>query len=383
MTNYIKSNISLDQRKMNILVISNCSLDSSQGSGYIICGFAEGLKARGHQVKAFGPEDFIFIPKARAAKRLRLFIGYTFKSITEIWQNKSSYVIVELWGGVGWLTCMILSRFRLGSYQVVSRSNGLEPYYRIATTADEDSSNSKFIDKFESLIDKIGFQSADTLTVVSKSEETFANRCLYQKSSRLLLLENALPNNWLNQITHKRKTFTIGFVGGWLDRKGRNQLIGVVNALTAMGSGCKWMIAGVGKEGKIDLLENTKLPSYSIYNQISRSELKDLYHEMSVLLCLSSYESFGLMCSEAMSCGCMLMSTKVGFASGLREGIDYICIDRYNVNDIASKLIQIENGYLDHESIAESGYKRVQGLNWESNVNKLEQHYKSLMLGSV
>ena len=367
---------------MNVLVISNCLLDSSQGSGYIICGFIEGLKARGHQVIAFDPEDFILFPKTRVAKRLRLFLGYTLKSISEVWHNNSGYDIVELWGGVGWLSCLILSKFRLRSYYVISRSNGLEPYYRIATTAAENFSNPRsLIGKFESWTDKIGFQCADTLTVVSKIEENFANKCLYQNSTSLLLLENALSNNWLNQIIHQKKNYTIGFVGGWLNRKGNNQLIDVVNELSSMGSRCKWMIAGVGKEGKKVLLENTELPSHSIYEQIPRSELKKLYHEVSVFLCLSSYESFGLMCSEAMSCGCMLMSTKVGFASGLREGIDYICIDRDEISDIASKLLQIENGCLSYELIAESGYKRVQSLNWESNINKLEQHYRNLMLG--
>lgn len=366
---------------MNILVVSNCPLDSNQGSGYIICGFAEGLKARGHQVKAFGPEDFIFIPKARLAKRLRLFIGFTLKAISETWNHQSRYDIIELWGGPGWLSCLILTRFRLGSYQVISRSNGLEPNCRLATiTPNNTNYLESFICLFENWTDKIGFRSADTLTVVSKYDEVFAIKNSYQESSRLLLLENALSNSWLSQKTYHRENFVIGFVGGWFDRKGNKQLIDVINRLSAFGSTCTWMIVGVGKEGRKELLENTNLPSNSIYDQVERVDLQKLYQQVTVLLCLSSYESFGLMCSEAMSCGCMLMSTKVGFAFGLEDGLDYVSINRYNIDDISSMLLQIENGSINHRLIAKSGYQRVQRLQWSSNIIRLEQHYLNLII---
>ena len=370
-----------DYFSMNILVVSNCPLDANQGSGYVICGFAEGLKARGHHVKAFGPEDFIFIPKARPAKRLRLFIGFTLKAITEAWNYKSSYDIIELWGGVGWLSCLILTRFRLSSYQVISRSNGLEPNYRFATiTPNSNSYLRSLFCIFENWTDKIGFQSADTLTVVSKYDEVFAIKNSYQETSRLLLLENALSNSWLSQKISHKDNCVIGFVGGWYDRKGNKQLIDVINRLSAMGSTCKWMIVGVGKEGKKELLENTRLPSSSIYDQLPRVELQKLYKQLTVLLCLSSYESFGLMCSEAMSCGCMLMSTKVGFASGLGDGIDYVSINRYNISVISTKLLQIENGSINHELIAKSGYQRVQSLQWHPNIIRLEKHYMNLIV---
>lgn len=368
---------------MNILIISNCPLDPNQGSGYVISGFAEGLQARGHKFKAFAPEDFIIFKGARSGWRLRLFIGYTLKAISETWFKNSRYDIIELWGGVGWLSCLILSRFRLGKYIVISRSNGLEPYYRKASIDAESSSNMrKIFDKFQGWTDKIGFQSADALTIVSKFDELYASKNSYQKASRLLLLENALSGNWLNQSIHKRDHFTVGFVGGWFDRKGNKQLIDIINRLSAIGSRCNWIIAGVGKEGEKELLENTHLPASSIYPQLPREELQKLYHQVTILLCLSSYESFGLMCSEAMSCGCMLMSTNVGFVSGLQEGIDYFLINRNNIKYISEKLLQFENGDLDYESIAISGYNKVQQLDWTSNIIKLEHHYTNLLLAS-
>ena len=81
---------------MNILIVSNCLLDSNQGSGYVIYVFAEGMKRRGHSVNAFGPDDFILFPKFKAAKRLRLFSGYTLKAIREAWKPKVKYDIIEL-----------------------------------------------------------------------------------------------------------------------------------------------------------------------------------------------------------------------------------------------------------------------------------------------
>lgn len=42
---------------MKILVISNCPLEESQGSGYVIINFCRGLSERRHEVDLFGPQS--------------------------------------------------------------------------------------------------------------------------------------------------------------------------------------------------------------------------------------------------------------------------------------------------------------------------------------
>ena len=368
---------------MKILTISNCPLRSDQGSGYVILGFVEGLRARGHQVKAFGPEHFILLPNVKKAKRLRLFLGYTIKSIIEVWKEKDSFDILEFWGGPGWLAILILSKFRIGRYKVISRSNGLEPYYR-QLTQNAKSRLSQFDLMLSSLhgwSDEIGFRSADMLTLVSKSDEKYAARKLYQQHDRLLVIENALPNDWLDEqpLELNNTSFRIGFVGSWNENKGVNQLIKVVNLLISAGDRAEWIIAGVGEDGKRDLIEQTGLKQTEVYEQISRQNLKKLYQQMTVLLCLSLYESFGMACSEAMANGCILLSTDVGFASGLINNEHYLQIDRNNPEAIARQINEIREDPCAYSHIRIAGQKRVQELRWSRNVEILESEYKNML----
>ena len=112
----------------------------------------------------------------------------------------------------------------------------------------------------------------------------------------------------------------------------------VINRLSALGSEAKWIIAGVGQEGKCELMQHTRHIDVEIYERVTRDELRELYQKMTVFLCLSSYESFGMVCSEAMACGCILISTRVGFAAGLKDGEEYISIDSEDDQGVAKKI---------------------------------------------
>ena len=236
---------------------------------------------------------------------------------------------------------------------------------------------------FESWTDSIGFHNADSLTVVSRYDEEFALRKGYQQGSRLLTIENPLPEDWVGQTIQKRDNeFCIGFVGSWLDRKGVSTLIDVIMALADMEIECTWVIAGVGQEGKRELdqlqqaLGQIRL---EVYERVSREELKNLYQKMTVFLCLSTYESFGMVCSEAMACGCILLSTEVGFAHGLKDGLEFVSAEDCNAHQVAARLYQIEQDKRRYKQIGSCGFERVQQLSWTKAIDTLEGHYEMLM----
>jgi glycosyltransferase involved in cell wall biosynthesis len=366
---------------VNILIISNCPLDKNQGSGYVICGFAEGLRQRGHQVKTFGPEEVILLPGLKAGRRLRLFLGYTLKAIIEGWNRSCSYDIIELWGGPGWCACVVLTRWRRARYRVISRSNGLEPHHRQVCRQQQDGLSLRaLLGKVESYTDGLGFRHADLLTLVSRFDEGFALQQRYQHSGRVVKIDNPLPDEWLHQEVQKEvKNCVFGYVGSWSDNKGAKQLIRIINRVKSMGSRAKWIFAGVGSKGRHELLEKTALTPDEIYEHVDREELKQLYRKMTTLLCLSSYESFGMVCSEAMACGCILLSTDVGFASGLKDGEEYIRIDRNNTDAIANKLLKIESDGSRYRELSLRGYERVQNLKWTAALDTLERHYRTLL----
>ena len=134
----------------------------------------------------------------------------------------------------------------------------------------------------------------------------------------------------------------------------------------------------MGKHGKSEL-EKIGVADIKIYERINRDELQYLYKKMNVFMCLSTYESFGMVCSEAMACGCLLISTSVGFPAGLQDGKNYISIDTSDIQKIVEILSYLESSKDECEEIRMSGYRRVQGLSWNIAINQLERCYKSLV----
>ena len=112
---------------------------------------------------------------------------------------------------------------------------------------------------------------------------------------------------------------------------------------------------------------------------MSREELRNLYKQMTALLCLSTYESFGMMCSEAMAFGCILLSTDVGFANGLKDGAEYVSLEGDKAHRIASRLYRIEQDRRRFKQIGRCGFERVQQLRWRNAIDTLEAHYVMLM----
>ncbi|MFN9546623.1 MAG: glycosyltransferase family 4 protein [Cyanobacteriota bacterium] len=361
---------------MNILVISNCDLDCTQGSGYVISGYASGFRSLGHHVNAFQPEDYILFPGVFKFKRLRMFIGYTLFSLRMAFKLRSKLDIIELWGSMSWLACLILAAIPNRKYCVINRSNGLEPHLRsVMSKQYKDSFLRVILSKFESFCDEIGYRAADVLTVVSFYDFDYANRRQY--NSNLVLLENPLPDSWLRQSIRPRSdNLTAGFVGSWVDRKGKNQLLQIINKLDDSNSQTRWIIVGVGSEGNHDIIANTTLDKIQVFQHVTREELYNLYQKMDVLLCLSVYESFGMVCSEAMSCGCIVLSTPVGFVTNLRPNIDYIPVCLNDTDSIARIIIDIEKNRNNYGFIAKYSYERSQLLEWKPTINKLLSIYQ-------
>jgi glycosyltransferase involved in cell wall biosynthesis len=368
--------------KLHILVISNCPLHPDQGSGYVILGYCREMIKRGHFVQSFGPEDYLLFPSVLPAKRLRLFIGYTLKALREAIASGKRYDIVELWGAPGWLSILLLRFLKRQDLLVVSRSNGLEPHYRqISSSISNPSRVRRIAGMLESRLDEVGFRCASGLTVVSSFDEAFARKCGYKDSNKLLSIENPLPDQWLNRACdNKPKTPVIGFVGSWIPRKGSELVIEIINLVYQDRPDIKWIIAGIGPEGKKQIADHTAIDTGDVYESVGKKKLEELYSRMSLLLCLSSYESFGLVCAEAMSFGCTLIATSVGFMYGLKDGREYVAIDRQKPDGIADLLVSLAGKPGVSWNIARNGYKRVQSLQWSVAAERLESFYMSLIV---
>lgn len=124
----------------------------------------------------------------------------------------------------------------------------------------------------------------------------------------------------------------------------------------------------------------TYLPTWIEYIQNPSQEelVKKIYNKSSIYLCPSWTEGWGLPGTEAMACGCALVST-------INGGVEDYAIDEKtallsppkNPNLLAKNLLKLlidENVRL---RLAYAGYDNIKNFDWERSTNKLETLFKT------
>lgn len=361
---------------MRILVISNCPLDPNQGSGYVISGYAQRMRERGHTVVAYGIEHFTPWQRMHRLTRLRRLLGYAFTAQRHA--RASSYDIVELWGAEGWLALLTLRLLRRTRPVPVSRSNGLETHWSSLRRRDAVwpwSRLRRFVDE----LPEIAFRGCAALTVVSRFDARFAGARAYQDSSRLLVLENALEPAWLGQAPAFERAPVIGFVGAWLPNKGSGMLPAVMRQVLAEVPSVRFLLVGIGEHARkalaVAFAGESRIQTVA---SCPRAQIADHYHRMAVLVMPSFFESFGLVAAEAMSCGVALAATRTGLAADL-EDHEFAPIETQTTPAIAQALIALLRDEPRRQALARAGHARVQTLDWVSATDRLEALYRSLL----
>ena len=360
--------------------MSNCPLVENQGSGYVIMGYAEGMRKKGHHVDLYGPEDFIPFPGIKAGYRLRLILGYTIRGLRSLLVKK--YDVVELWGSEGCFTVGLARLLNLANDTIfIARSNGIEPHCWECTQKYEPRQQLSFLTHFFYKVQNLDwvFRLCDGITLVSRFDKVYADRHGYRPHGGILVLDNPLKDDWLGMDYVPRKTVFIGFVGKWIERKGCSVMAKMIPALMReMPDAVVWL-AGV-EQGDDILAEYQKHygDRLMIYPYLSREELKELYLKTSILISPSTYESFGMVVAEAMACGVAVVATRTGYAWELVNGVDCFHMQFGDPAGGAEKvrLLWAEKTLL--RNVQENGQMRVQALQWPANLERLYAYYEKL-----
>jgi glycosyltransferase involved in cell wall biosynthesis len=89
----------------------------------------------------------------------------------------------------------------------------------------------------------------------------------------------------------------------------------------------------------------------------------------------SHYEGFGMASTEAMACGCAVVTTPTGFGSDLSDGLDSFVRDFSDEAGMRENILVLLRNDSLRIAMAEMGRRRVHGLTWESQGRKLAQTY--------
>jgi glycosyltransferase involved in cell wall biosynthesis len=364
---------------MNVLSLSNSPLTKEQGSGYVVMNFAEGLRDRGHEVDAFGPADFDPLPGLRGKlKRYRLTMGIAYKALEQV--SRKKYDLIEIYGAEGWLAVNLLSK-PAKKPLIVSHSNGIEPHVTavMKELGKGTASHSGWYKNFIASAERSYFDRSHALVTVSEYDRDYALKQHFQKPSRIVAINNALPDAYLGQKIDLNRSRVVGFCGSWIARKGSDLIKSDIAKVLNRFPDSIFKLVGVGP----NFVKEEHFPAeicdrIEIIPFVSDKEaLRQIYQSISILIMPSLYESFGLVAAEAMSSGCALVSAKTGFAYELTDLREAVIL----AQPVSPKLEEAVSMLLTNDSlrrkIAKAGYERVQHLRWDASIDTLERNYQN------
>jgi glycosyltransferase involved in cell wall biosynthesis len=360
---------------MRILTVSDVPLESHLGSGYIIAGYVERLRAREHEVVTLEPRDYVFLPGLRGAKRLRHLLGYTRAARREI--GRGRFDLVELWGPEGWWTARRLHR-RVLRPRLVGRFNALEPHHKALTGYQTKTMAGRLLDRWQD--SEAAFRCVDGMTTVSMSDRRFALERNYQPPERVVGVENPLRDDWLGQPFVASRPPVLGFVGSWLETKGRDLIVNVLPTLLRDHPTWRVVLVGVGDLdiGKVwprDIVARVEVVPFVA----DAGAMRERYRGFGVSIMPSTYEGMGLVAVEAMACGCALVASPTGIAADL--------VPEREARIVASRepaaWIEAVGALMRDEArrvrIAAGGQGRVQSLRWDTATDRLLGFYAMLL----
>ncbi len=103
---------------------------------------------------------------------------------------------------------------------------------------------------------------------------------------------------------------------------------------------------------------------------LSKEELIIMYNIADCYLYPSLYEGFGLPILEAQACGCPVITSNVASCPEV-AGDGAICVDPYDVEQIASAMVNIYNDVSMKKQIIEKGFANVKKYSWEKCAKEL------------
>ena len=361
---------------MRILSVSNVPQNPNLGSGYVITGYVNGLRERGHIVDAYGLDDWLIVNVHRGRRYLYPLLMAIFGLLN---CRPREYDLIEVWGGHGWLLAVCF-RWIASDLPLVHHSNGVEQH-RVQVQREapvEAIQNRRWFQCDVSLLHDWGLNAADAIITVSSYDVPFLKERNYVPEERVFSIDNSLPGFFLDRDVQYERPKRVGFCGSWISVKNPRLLVEDLTSFLRSHPDWTFSVVGVGETEVAQQFPVEVRGQVEVISFLERENLVDWYHSLAIFALPSIYESFGLVMAEAMACGAALVATNVGFAYGLDHGTEAMILPEPRSPHLRDALTTLAEDEPLRRQIARNGYDRVQELRWEDAVERLESIYERL-----
>ncbi|SEG18651.1 glycosyltransferase family 4 protein [Flavobacterium urumqiense] len=351
---------------MKVLVLSNCPLAESQGSGYVIINTARCLESQGHEVRLVGPEELsLFDFLGNTARIYRTILGMTWWTLIH---NLKKYDFIIFYGAECFISLHIIKNILRIKIPVLLHSNGLELWVDDFMKKNQLIENKKWYHFNLSKYFKYCYNNVDVLLTVSKEQYDYAIDILKINKDKVFYNNLALPDLYFESVNSIEKQKIITYCGGWLSRKGVIPMVKALEIILIKYPEYSFRLIGVGNQFDInehfssEVIASVELIPF-VQNKV---DLMNLYQESEIFLFPSQIESFGLVLAEAMYCGCAAITGDTGFAAELINREEAIVLDQVNKETITGALELLINDSHLRNKISNKGQIKVSELTWEN-----------------
>jgi glycosyltransferase involved in cell wall biosynthesis len=359
---------------MKILSIGNCELLPTLGSGKTRLRWSEGLRALGHKVDQLEPRDYKPLVGFPRGKRLRLALGANWEAARSLRQQH--YDVVECFGGeMGWLT------YQLSSVEsrplILAHTDGIE---LLAGHGGQlpprcpPLNPARWIPWLYHHMDHAAFRYADRFITGSAQDYRYALETGLFAPGEAAVIEPGLDAEFLNQPFSPGDGLHIAYLGTWVERKNIGAVVQAVSAVLRQRPAARFHVLGCSCPAEVVWRSFPKdLRSHvEVRERMEAWQISEVLSRCGLFFLPSFYEGFGMATAEAMACGCAVVTTPTGFGAELEPDREALICAADDVAAMESALLRLMDDERLRMAIARAGWERVQTLDWERQVGKLE-----------
>jgi glycosyltransferase involved in cell wall biosynthesis len=212
---------------------------------------------------------------------------------------------------------------------------------------------------------------ADQIIVPSKFvKDTLKESNINYKKVKIIPYGFNRALNRINWSIKKSKRLKILFVGGLIPRKGLNYLLDAVKKINNTKKIVDLTIVG---SGPLENFVKNKQNQLKYIKSLPHNEILKLMRKNDIFVLPTLYEGFGLVLTEAMSNGMVVMSTNCTCLPEITNGDDCIIIKTENIKGIIDQITKLNNNRMMIKKIGLNAIKTSKNYSWVDYQKKIIQ----------